>query len=137
MLRMRVYRLAIPLTVFGMDMVGLFSVAAVSLISLQFFQSILPSVLPFLAAFAVGFGVLKLVTFLKQIFPGRAIVHMVLWLTQGDRYVMARERQALPIIVPSEEKLVTGLRRPNVRPQQVAVKPRLNSQAISKQFRPR
>jgi hypothetical protein len=137
MLRMRVYRLAIPLTVFGMDMVALFSVAAVSLVSLQFFQGILPSVLPFLAAFAVGFGVLKLVTYVKQIFPGRAIVHMFLWLTQGDRYVMARERQALPIIIPSEEKLVTGSRRSNVRSQQVAVKPSLNSQAISKQFRPR
>jgi hypothetical protein len=137
MLRMRVYRLAIPLTVFGMDMVALFSVAAVSLVSLQFFQSILPSVLPFIAAFAVGLGVLKLVTFLKQVFPGRAIVHMFLWLTQGDRYVMARERQALPIIVPSEEKLVTGSRRPIVRSQPVAFKATVNSQSISKQFRPR
>jgi hypothetical protein len=137
MLRMRVYRLAIPLTVFGMDMVALFSVAIISLIALQFFQGVLPSILPFPAAFAVGYGVLKLVTYLKQIFPGRAIVHMVLWLTQGDRYVMARERQALPIIVPSEEKLVTGSRRPNVRSQRVAVQRSLNSQAISKQFRPR
>ncbi len=137
MLRMRVYRLAIPLTVFGMDMVALFSVAIVSLISLQFFQNVLPSILPFPAAFAVGFGVLKSMTYLKQVFPGRAIVHMVLWLTQGDRYVMARERQALPIIVPSEEKLVTGSRRPIVRSQQVALKANVNSQSISKQFRPR
>jgi hypothetical protein len=137
MLRMRVYRLAIPLTVFGMDMVALFSVAICSLVAVQFFQGFLPSVLPFPAAFAVGFMVLQLVTYLKKIFPGRAIVHVVLWLTQGDRYVMARERQALPIIVPSEEKLVTGSRRPIVRSQQVAVKANVNSQSISKQFRPR
>jgi hypothetical protein len=137
MLRMRVYRLAIPLTVFGMDLVALVCVAIGSLVSLQFFQGVLPSILPFPAAFAVGFGILKLVTYLKQMFPGRAIIHMVQWLTQGDRYVMARERRALPIIVPNEEKLVTGARRPVARSQQIAVKATTNSQAISAQFRPR
>jgi hypothetical protein len=102
MLRMRVYRLSLPITVMGVELWALAVIGGGGVISLQFYSSILPSILPFPAAAATGFFLYKIVYVIKRHFPGRAFYHLMTWLTQGDRYTLQRELRCMPLIVPGE-----------------------------------
>ena len=102
MLRMRVYRLSLPITVMGVELWALAVIGGGGVISLQFYSSILPSILPFPAAAATGFFLYKIVSVIKRYFPGRAFYHLMIWLTQGDRYSLQRETRCMPLILPGE-----------------------------------
>ena len=102
MLRMRVYRLSLPITVMGVELWALAVIGGGGVISLQFYSSILPSILPFPAAAATGFFLYKIVSMIKRYFPGRAFYHLMIWLTQGDRYSLQRETRCMPLILPGE-----------------------------------
>jgi hypothetical protein len=102
MLRMRVYRLSLPITVLGVELWALAVIGGGGVVSLQFYASILPSILPFPAAAATGFFLYKTVYVIKRYFPGRAFYHLMIWLTQGDRYAVLRETRCMPLIVPDE-----------------------------------
>jgi hypothetical protein len=110
---MRVYRLSIPFTLMGVELWAFGVVGVGTVVSLQFFMQILPSVLPFLAAGATGLLLLKIVSTTKRFFPGRAFWHLLLWLTEGDRYMLEREKRCLPLIVPDEEDLARRQRQLN------------------------
>jgi hypothetical protein len=104
MLKMRVYRLSLPITVMGVELWALGLIGGGGIISLQFYSSILPSILPFPAAATTGFFLYKIVAAIKRYFPGRAFYHLMTWLTQGDRYTLQRELRCMPLIVPGEAR---------------------------------
>jgi hypothetical protein len=102
MLKMRVYRLSLPLTVMGVELWALGLIGGGGIISLQFYSSILPSILPFPVAAVTGVFLYKIVAIIKRYFPGRAFYHLMTWLTQGDRYTLQRELRCMPLILPGE-----------------------------------
>jgi hypothetical protein len=102
MLRMRVYRLSLPITLLGVELWAFGVIGGGAVISLQFYSSLLPSILPFPAAATTGFFLYRIVYAIKRFFPGRAFYHLMIWLTQGDRYAILRETRCMPLIVPDE-----------------------------------
>ncbi|WP_146009626.1 hypothetical protein [Deinococcus planocerae] len=112
---MRVYRLAVPLTVLGMDLWALFTVAFGTLVALQFWQDRAPALLSLPLAGLSGFALSKLVGLIKHFFPGRALWHVVAWLTQGDRYRVQRDVCSSPLIVPREDRFLVRPSRKQAR----------------------
>ncbi len=122
MLRMRVFRLSVPFTLMGVELWAFGVVGVGTVVSLQWFQQFLPSVLPFPAAGATGLLLLKIISTLKRYFPGRAFYHLLSWLTDGDRYILEREKRCLPLVVPDEESINRRLAqsRPRTRATQTS-----------------
>lgn len=122
MLRMRVYRLAVPLTVLGLDIWALLVIGAGTLVSLQFWQDHVPAILTLPLSGLSGFALSKVMGFIKYLFPGRALIHSLAWLTQGDRYRVVRDLCSYPLIVPREDRfLVRPSRKPAKRARRPAV----------------
>jgi hypothetical protein len=122
MLRMRVYRLGVPLTVLGLDIWALLVIGAGTLISLQYWQDHVPALLTLPLSGLTGLAVSKVMGFIKYIFPGRALTHSLAWLTQGDRYEVVRDLCSYPLIVPREDRfLVRPSRKPAKRAKRPAV----------------
>jgi hypothetical protein len=121
-LRMRVFRLSVPFTLMGVELWAFGVVGIGTVVSLQWFQQFLPSILPFPAAGATGLLLLKIISTIKRFFPGRAFIHLLSWLTAGDRYVLEREKRCLPLVVPDEESINRRLAqsRPRTRPVQTS-----------------
>ena len=120
MLRMRVYRLGVPLTVLGLDIWALLVIGAATLISLQFWQDHVPALLTLPLSGLTGFAVSKVMALIKYIFPGRALIHCLAWLTQGDRYEVVRDLCSYPLIVPKEDRFLV---RPSRKPVRHAKRP--------------
>ncbi len=120
MLRMRVYRLSLPITLMGLELWALGVVAGGAIVSLQFYSSVLPSILPFPIAAGTGFILLKIVVTIKRYFPGRAFYHLLSWITQGDRYTLQRETRCLPLILPADAVPADGPRMPSLKPKPIA-----------------
>ena len=95
--------------------------------SLNLYSGFLPSFLPYPAAGATGFGILKIVTIIKRHFPGRAFNHLMTWITSGDRYTLERETRCMPLIITGasqiEQRRTTkaALQQPKVALQQTLV----------------
>ncbi|PNY79659.1 hypothetical protein [Deinococcus koreensis] len=122
MLRMRVYRLAVPLTVMGLDVWALLTIGAGTLMSLQYWQDRVPAILTLPLAALSGFALSKVIGFIRYLFPGRALMHVLAWLTQGDRYRVMRDLCSYPLIVPREDRfLVRPSRKPVKRARRPAV----------------
>jgi hypothetical protein len=127
MLRMRVFRLALPITVMGVELWALGVIGGATLMSLNLYTGLLPSVLPYPAAAATGFGILKIVTIIKRHFPGRAFYHLLTWIASGDRYTLERETRCMPLIITGasqiEQRRTTkaALQQPKVVMQQTLV----------------
>jgi hypothetical protein len=127
MLRMRVYRLSLPITVMGIELWALAVVGGATLMSLSVYGGFLPFFLPYPAAGATGFGILKIVTTIKRHFPGRAFNHLMTWITSGDRYTLERETRCMPLIITGasqiEQRRTTkaALHQPKVALQQTLV----------------
>lgn len=117
MLRLRVYRLALPITILGLELWALGVIGLGGLLSLEFYQQVLPAWLAFPASGVTGYLLMRLVAFIKIVFPGRALAHTFLWLSQGDRYVIQREIRPLPLIVPERDRYLVrrsaGVARPS------------------------
>jgi hypothetical protein len=105
MLKMRVYRLSLPITVMGVELWALGVVGGATLMSLNLYGGILPFFLPYPAAGATGFGILKIVTTIKRHFPGRAFNHLMTWLTSADRYSLERETRCMPLIITGASQI--------------------------------
>lgn len=116
MLRLRLYRLALPLTVLGLDLWSLFLVAFGVLISLGYWQDRVPNILVLPLSGAAGYALMQVVGLVKRLFPGRALLHMMTWLTQGDHYVVRRDAHPMPLIVPEVDRFM-------VRPSRKPAKP--------------
>ncbi len=127
MLRMRVFRLSLPITVMGVELWALGVVGGATILSLNLYSGFLPSILPYPAAGATGFGILKIVTTIKRHFPGRAFNHLMTWITSGDRYTLEREMRCMPLIITGssqiEQRRTTkaALQQPKVALQQTLV----------------
>jgi hypothetical protein len=127
MLRMRVYRLSLPITVMGVEVWALAVIGGATLMSLNLYSGILPFFLTYPAAGATGFGILKIVTTIKRYFPGKAFFHLMAWLGSGDRYSLERETRCMPLIITGssqiEQRRTTkaALQKPKVVMQQTLV----------------
>jgi hypothetical protein len=110
MLQLRVHRLNTPFTIMGLEMWALATVSLGTLMFLQVYNGILPSFLPLPAAALTGFAFMKLVGFLKSLFPGRSFMHTMTWLTSGDRYVVQRELKSAPLIIPESNAALRQMR---------------------------
>jgi hypothetical protein len=127
MLKMRVYRLSLPITVMGVELWALGVIGGSTLMSLSFYGGFLPFFLPYPAAGATGFGILKVVTIIKRNFPGRAFNHLMTWLTSGDRYILERETRCMPLIITGSSQIEqrrttkSALQKPKVVLQQTLV----------------
>ena len=120
MLRMRVYRLAVPLTVMGLDIWSLLVIGAGTLMSLQFWQDHVAPILTLPLSALTGWAMSKVLAFIKYLFPGRALLHTLAWLTQGDRYDVVRDLCSYPLIVPSHDRFYV---RPSRKPGRRAGNP--------------
>jgi hypothetical protein len=102
---MRVYRLTIAKTFLGLELWqgGLIFIGG--MLSMQFFQTIMPAGAATLIASAIcGFLILKLVVMIGTKLPGKASMHLLLWMLQSDRYIQKPETKSVPLRLPSRQK---------------------------------
>ncbi len=105
MMRMRVYRLTIANTFLGLEAWQFGVIGIGAMLAMQFFQTIMPAgAAPLAASGICGFGILKLVTMIGAKLPGKATMHLLLWMLQSDRYVHRSDTKSVPLLLPSRQK---------------------------------
>lgn len=103
MLQLRVYRLTIPLTIMGLEIWAVFTAGFGSVMSMQLYRDIEPSILAFPLAGGTAYIMLVVVGQIKRHFPGKAFVHTMQWISQGDRYLVGRETRSAPLVLPDQD----------------------------------
>ena len=104
-LRMRVFRIAQPLTVLSLEIWQIFVIVIGFIIALSILQQMYTGIIPILGGIVTSYLFMRVVTFVKDHTHPGAALHFVHWLVDADTYAPAQDFDTTPLVLPKSDKV--------------------------------
>ena len=104
-LRMRVFRVAQPLTVLSLEIWQIFVIVIGFIIALSILQQIYIGIIPILGGIVTSYLFMRVVTYVKDHTHPGAALHFVRWMVDADTYTPTQDLDTTPLLLPKSDKL--------------------------------
>lgn len=101
-MRRRVYRLYQPITIVGLELWQIPVIGLGFVIGLRLMEGAHPAV-GLLAGAVTGYLTLGFADRLRERYPGAALLHEALWLSQGDHYAPGKDQETAPLLMRNHD----------------------------------